>query len=865
MKRFLRRALNRGLARSWSRWLEMLDELAVLAKFARRALSRSTVKAWGRWCEYLDEREHSRRLMRKLLHNGVQRAWNQWAEVHAELRRLRKFGARLAKQSSVRAFEQWCDVTAQQRRLQRFLRRWKSSGVGRAFETWVEMREHRRRATALLKKVMARWRHRLLDITFDGWAALVEDEVNRRQEMMRSAVNRMRNRLVTECFASWATVVGEEGRRMEIMRPFINLIVNRTLTLHFNGWRDVIAREMGLLTKYAAKIAHTLLAKTFDAWASDVHASREKDAQKRKLAAEAVMRMSQKCLVQTFQAWHQWLVDARAAMEAAATRWASAGAMAAFEKWAEYIAERRRYVELVTKVYSRYSNQLMTKVYLAWSATTVHEKEARAKLALETAAMMSGKSEILLQIFFAAWLEETRARQERRAELAHKMYARYQHQALTKCYLAWAAITEHEAAARRALYEKALAFWSGRLEIYLRLYWDAFVAAIAARKDEREEAARSAVQRMRHGTLHIAFSQWAQLVEDAKLERLNQARRESASSVSPEMAAQLQQLAAEVEKLRAEQTSRDAAAESLAAARLASIEKQLSKTATMLQRSERLLAPLPAAAVDAAAYAMMRSEVEQLSSQLASTNHKMLEMNLAKAGRAELLDMRGAVQRFLFGAEAPRMPVPMPPPPPPPPPPRLPIEPPLEADAFAPAAAPPPSPAPDNLPRSASPRLQSRPSAVDPYQQPRPPAGQRALGARPSTARPTRPGLAQGVAVSTGGDASLLRRPQSARVSGVVAAYSGASKDFAEMLGVKPPAPAAAAPPAAAPPAHAAFVEVTDLTELFAEKGAAQRRQVGARQAGRPQSARATGGRGPRSGGGANRFPVVGARQVAEP
>ena len=83
------------------------------------------------------------------------------------------------------------------------------------------------------------------------------------------------------------------------------------------------------------------------------------------------------------------------------------------------------------------------------------------------------------------------------------------------------------------------------------------------------------------------------------------------------------ELSAAVAELRTAGANRDAAVEmnaeasKAASARLEAIEKQLGKTATMLQRSERLLAPLPHTAVEQAAYQMM------LDDQMAKTSTTM--------------------------------------------------------------------------------------------------------------------------------------------------------------------------------------------------------------------------------------------------
>ena len=86
------------------------------------------------------------------------------------------------------------------------------------------------------------------------------------------------------------------------------------------------------------------------------------------------------------------------------------------------------------------------------------------------------------------------------------------------------------------------------------------------------------------------------------------------------------------------------------------IAEQLGKTSQMLQRTEKLLAPLPSAAVDQAAHAMMRGEVLRLDSALAQTQKQMAAMQTAKAAKSELLAVRQAVHRFLFGTAPPLQP-----------------------------------------------------------------------------------------------------------------------------------------------------------------------------------------------------------------
>lgn len=69
-------------------------------------------------------------------------------------------------------------------------------------------------------------------------------------------------------------------------------------------------------------------------------------------------------------------------------------------------SERNRFVELARKMVARFSNALLAKTYLAWAAHTRREAEVREKTTRRAMALMSGRAELLLQVFFHAWLEQ---------------------------------------------------------------------------------------------------------------------------------------------------------------------------------------------------------------------------------------------------------------------------------------------------------------------------------------------------------------------------------------------------------------------------------------------------------------------------
>ena len=190
-------------------------------------------------------------------------------------------------------------------------------------------------------------------------------------------------------------------------------------------------------------------------------------------------------------------------------------------------------------------------------------------------------------------------------------------------------------------------------------------------------------------------------------------------------------LSSAVDELREAGAAREATSIAAVAdtqSRLTSIEAQLSKTAQMLQRTEKLLAPLPSAAVDQAAYGLMRGEVLRLDAALAQTQRQMAAMATTKAAKSELAAVRTAVTRFLFGTAPP-----------------------------APTAPPTPAPPTPSYPPPALPPADALATLQATYAEPRPPpfkpaaAGTRPRPTRPSTARGApSAGLASGVTVAVG-------------------------------------------------------------------------------------------------------------------
>lgn len=667
MARFLRRAMNRGLAKAWGQWMEMLDEREMLAKFGKRMLNRAALKCFDTWLEMLDERERLKIFAKRMLEAGLVKAWNQWNDVLYQMRRLRKFAYRLANRATSRAFEQWLDALDELKRRQRFMRRWRNVGLSKAFTTWQRMCDEERDALRLRQRVLARILGDLTSTHFYAWSEYVAAEHERKGGLKRKGVNMMRNKLVSECFYSWATLVGEEERRQEKMRPFLNRVLNGLLTVAFEGWRDAINEMVGLRKRFAARIANTLLAKCYLAWASLIPSAASKDDERTRKINDAINRMRMKSVHAVFTAWRDYVAKAGEMKAMAIARWEASAVGPAFRTWVDYADDRRRFKELGTKVVARYRNQLLALTFLAWQNSVGLRAEEEARTKGRALAMLSGN---LIAIYFERWSEYVDNVVQARHDKALAMYSRYLNQALTKCFLAWAADTLGAREEQKALMAKAAGFISGRKELMLRFYWEQFCVAIAAAYEDREEKVRGALARMSNGLLLMAVEQWKAFVKAGVAER----KRADALAAQDRGAAQAamfadtllattQSLSAAVQELRDAGSMRDEAASAsveessrtnaATEQRLAHIEKQLATTSRMLGRTEKLLQPLPSAAVDQAAYALMRSEVMRLDAALAQTQQQMYHMNASKAGRSELSNVRNAVHRFLFGNSAP--------------------------------------------------------------------------------------------------------------------------------------------------------------------------------------------------------------------
>ena len=305
----------------------------------------------------------------------------------------------------------------------------------------------------------------------------MRDELERRREVIRAALNMMRSRLLKLTYDSWATVVGEEERRQAVMRPFANMMMNRLLTVTFNAWRDQVAHDVNLRVRYAAKIAKTLLAKCYLAWleeAQKIERGRAREAEARQGGGDAHANEERRAVLSSMGKVREGGTRCNGERP---TALAGKLAARAFDKWHDFADERRRFQELGHKMVARYRNQLLAKFYLVWLDFVREEKEERQREAEEEEKRklkaMALMSKVKRSSSCRSSLRRGPRRRERRSSAAQssrpRWHARCNNQILTKCFLAWAAEAATEAAKRHHQLETALAFLSGRSGVPLAL------------------------------------------------------------------------------------------------------------------------------------------------------------------------------------------------------------------------------------------------------------------------------------------------------------------------------------------------------------------------------------------------------------
>ena len=555
MQRFGRRMLNAGVARAFSQWLEVREEMLRLRRFGRRLLNGAVSRGFGRWCEVVDDARRLRKLAERVAHRLkygllgavfegwvgmvdearatkdalrrralnsmrmalVQHCFETWAalldEKGAKDDKMRRFLAQLRQRAALLAFEAWRDLVAEAReRLRRAAARFAHGTLAAVFEAWAA---HTRRAKgeqdaqqAKVAQIVTRMRRRTEVLVLTEWRRVVAEA----RDALARAARRWHGAATAAALDRWAEFARERARFQQLGKKFVARYANQLLSKVFVAWATGVAADRAQQDEAARKAMamltgrdDMLVSRVFRAWVQQVGGvAAAREAQLR----AAVLRMRNRLAAQCFAAWAQLLAD-KEAVGRAARRWVHAASGAALQTWREFAEGRRRFQQLGAKFVARYANQLLTKVFVAWATGVAAAKAGAREKASKAMAAMSGREDMLLARVLGAWRQVVVEARARLVEVASKALGRYLHQALAKCFLAWANHAAAEAAAKKAQQLAAMRSMAADIPEVLTRYafveWTNFVASA---RETREERVRHSLRRIAFGALHLCWTAW---------------------------------------------------------------------------------------------------------------------------------------------------------------------------------------------------------------------------------------------------------------------------------------------------------------------------------------------------------------------
>lgn len=545
MRTALRRALNRGLALAFNRWAELAEEKArlrlVAERVMRRMLSRCQAGAFDGWYaavrEVVDAREARLRHAVIQMHLAVvQRCFVAWADscVGVEQqreRRARQILGRIRNRALVICMEAWIETTKKALHLKAYYAaRWANILLAKLFLAW-QRTAHREASIRLRTRAMViRMARRTEVLVLQEWHHYVREA----RSLLRVAVARWVNEQLSAGFDTWSDFAAERRRMVQLGRLVLGRYANSLLAKCVLAWctfaadaAESRARTTSQALAFLSGRQELILRGRFDAWWALVLAAR----QKRENAKRGVISRVRNRVVA--MAWNMWM-DHHLEFQRArrSLQHMVAGALAkAWRTWEAYARGRARMQHLARVMIGRYRNGLLARVLYGWAAYARSTGHQRRESTLKALALISGKRETLLLYRFKGWKEWAAQQAARKRELVGKAFSRYSNQLTTKCFMAWSIFVHRARQELDGKMLRALAFLSNKEQVLLKLAFQALKRAIAAREDEREALVGKALMRMRYGILHLAFSTWRELVEEA-----SRARRIS-SSIHPEVAA----------------------------------------------------------------------------------------------------------------------------------------------------------------------------------------------------------------------------------------------------------------------------------------------------------------------------------------
>ena len=313
------------------------------------------------------------------------RRWRVFAlyAVHFQLQALALFG-KFGKKTLWACFEGWkahlCDLAKEEVRMLQTYARIKSVAQGKAFRRWTtwasEKQTMRRRGRRAILKMLRRQASRC----FNTWTELT---VTTRRT--RNFLQKWLHFGLSAALSRWVVFVSEKQWFDRTMAKIVGRLTNRALSKACTGWATATqraARELRLLIKVRAAIEERLQGKAFRKWAA--WAIERKTVQV--LCTRAIFRMQYRAASLCMNAWIEVVVKFRR-LRSFVTKWTHLSVSGAFRRWAIFVVESQRVMEVIGNLTRQVMNQFKKAAFSAW-LDTVRTGRIRTQAVAKVAAKL---------------------------------------------------------------------------------------------------------------------------------------------------------------------------------------------------------------------------------------------------------------------------------------------------------------------------------------------------------------------------------------------------------------------------------------------------------------------------------------------
>ena len=281
-RRFLRRLMNRELARAFERWADLAEAIYRLRSIGLRWDLRALAKAFDQWFFLREagtaERKvtdtmarFARRLANKKLAMGWEAWKGWWAQHRADRDTMRSVAARMANPALSKAFDRWRECAAsradKKAKMLKVLRRHFSEGLSKGWNSWVAYVEPfliMRRAARALANLPVRQ-------AFNSWAGVLDElaEKRRKLDMARNAIGRLANRELSRGFSAWQALVQARHDAWALLDKVTRrwLLLEATMAYTHWAWLTTERRRTERLIKsFAGRLQNPGVSRAWGSW-----------------------------------------------------------------------------------------------------------------------------------------------------------------------------------------------------------------------------------------------------------------------------------------------------------------------------------------------------------------------------------------------------------------------------------------------------------------------------------------------------------------------------------------------------------------------------------------------------------------------